>query len=59
MNCELYQIRKQLEDLQKRLDSYERNHVDSTMSEHQRILESIEKRRLYDKGHKEQKREVD
>ena len=52
MTCEIYEIRKQLEDLQKRLDSYERIHVESTMSEHDSILESIEKRRIYDKGNK-------
>ena len=61
MNCELYRLRKELNDLQKCLDHYDkriqfyeghmRNKSSDVQQEHDSILESIEKRRIYDNGH--------
>ena len=59
MNCELYQIRKQLDDLQRKLESYERKHGRTTRPEHDSILESVEKMRGIRNQDREQNKGVD
>ena len=59
MICELYEIRKQLDDLQRRLELYEKRDLDESQREHQELFDRIEKRRIYDKGSDKQKNEVE
>ena len=46
MTCNLAEIREQLDDLQKRLDLYEKRDMDSTQREHQELFDRIEKKRI-------------
>ena len=59
MTCELYEIRKQLDDLQRRLELCEKRDMDESQREHQELFDRIEKRRIYDKGSDKQKNEVE
>ena len=59
MNCELYEIRKQLDDLQKRLELYEKANVCNAGCEHDSILNSVEKMRGIRNQDREQNKEVD
>ena len=59
MTCELYEIRKQLDDLQRKLESYERKHGGAIMSEHDSILDSVEKMRGIRANDNERRKKVD